>query len=100
MEELPRLAPEERRQIFERLCELEEPDLLLVELLNGVEPAAKDKPLLRTTNWRRANSDAHRCKRLRDVESVAQLARTNPHGAQSLTGEHHKSRLACLRYQS
>ena len=41
LDELPKLGLEERRQIFERLCELEERDLL-----NGVEPTAEEKALL------------------------------------------------------
>jgi hypothetical protein len=41
LEELPKLKREERRQIFERLCELEDRDLL-----NGAEPSAEEKALL------------------------------------------------------
>jgi len=41
LEELPKLGPEERRQIFERLCELEERDLL-----NGVGPTPDEKAML------------------------------------------------------
>ena len=41
LEELPKLKREDRRQIFERLCELEDRDLL-----NGVEPSAEEKALL------------------------------------------------------
>ena len=41
LEELPKLGPEERRQIFERLCELQERDLL-----NGVEPSPDEKAML------------------------------------------------------
>ena len=41
LQELPKLGPDERRDIFERLCELEEQDLL-----NGVEPSVEEKALL------------------------------------------------------
>ncbi|MGA2662570.1 MAG: hypothetical protein ABSH34_34250 [Verrucomicrobiota bacterium] len=41
LQELPRLALEERREIFERICELEENDLL-----KGGEPTAEEKALL------------------------------------------------------
>jgi hypothetical protein len=41
LQELPRLALEERREIFERICELEESDLL-----KGGEPSAEEKALL------------------------------------------------------
>jgi hypothetical protein len=41
LEQLPKLGPDERRQIFERLCELEERDLL-----NGVEPTPEEKAML------------------------------------------------------
>jgi putative addiction module component (TIGR02574 family) len=41
LQELPKLAPEERREIFERICELEESDLL-----KGGEPSAEEKALL------------------------------------------------------
>ena len=39
--ELPKLAPEERRQIYQRLCELQEQDLL-----NGAGPSDEEKKLL------------------------------------------------------
>ena len=39
--ELPKLKAEERRQIYERLCELQEQDLL-----NGAGPSAEEKKLL------------------------------------------------------
>ena len=39
--ELPSLKAEERRQVFERLCELEEQDLL-----HGVGPTDEEKRLL------------------------------------------------------
>lgn len=39
--ELPRLKSEERTQVFERLCELQEEDLL-----QGVGPGAQEKLLL------------------------------------------------------
>jgi putative addiction module component (TIGR02574 family) len=41
LHELPKLALEERREIFERICELEESDLL-----QGGEPWAEEKALL------------------------------------------------------
>ena len=41
LDELPRLQPEERRQVFDRLWELEERDLLA-----GVELTAWEKTLL------------------------------------------------------
>jgi hypothetical protein len=39
--ELPRLQAEERRQIYQRLCELQEQDLL-----NGAGPSEEEKKLL------------------------------------------------------
>jgi hypothetical protein len=39
--ELPKLAPEERRQIYDRLCELQEQDLL-----QGAGPSEAEKKLL------------------------------------------------------
>jgi hypothetical protein len=39
--ELPKLKAEERRQIFQRLCELQEQDLL-----NGAGPSDEEKKLL------------------------------------------------------
>lgn len=39
--ELPKLEAEERRQIYQRLCELQEQDLL-----NGAEPSEEEKKLL------------------------------------------------------
>ena len=39
--ELPSLRSDERRQVFERLCELQEADLLL-----GVGPTTEEKKLL------------------------------------------------------
>ena len=41
MAQLPRLKAEERRQLFERLCELQEQDLL-----SGVGPTPDEKRLL------------------------------------------------------
>lgn len=41
LEELPKLRAEERREIFERICEMEE-----LALLNGSEPSAEEKALL------------------------------------------------------
>ena len=43
LQELPRLRHEERTEILERLCELEERDLL-----QGVGPTAEEKALLDT----------------------------------------------------
>ena len=39
--ELPKLKAEERRQIYQRLCELQEQDLL-----NGLGPSEEEKKLL------------------------------------------------------
>jgi putative addiction module component (TIGR02574 family) len=39
--ELPKLQLEERREIFERICDIEERDLL-----NGGQPTAEEKALL------------------------------------------------------
>jgi putative addiction module component (TIGR02574 family) len=39
--ELPKLQLEERREIFERICDIEERDLL-----NGGQPTAEEKDLL------------------------------------------------------
>jgi putative addiction module component (TIGR02574 family) len=39
--ELPKLELEERREIFERICDIEERDLL-----NGGQPTAEEKALL------------------------------------------------------
>ena len=39
--ELPKLKPNERREIFDRICELEERDLL-----NGVGPTPEERALL------------------------------------------------------
>ena len=41
LDELPKLKAEERTQVFERLCELQERDLL-----QGVGPTAEEKRLL------------------------------------------------------
>ncbi len=41
LQELPKLALEDRREIFDRICELEESDLL-----KGGEPTAEEKVLL------------------------------------------------------
>ena len=41
LQELPKLGPGERREIFERICELEEGDLL-----KGVGPTVEEKALL------------------------------------------------------
>ena len=41
LQELPRLGPQDRRDIFERICELEEDDML-----RGGEPTAEEKALL------------------------------------------------------
>ncbi len=39
--ELPKLKPEERRQVYQRLCELQEQDLL-----SGVGPGPEEKKIL------------------------------------------------------
>jgi hypothetical protein len=39
--ELPKLGPDDRRQVFERLCELQESDLL-----HGIGPTEEEKRLL------------------------------------------------------
>ena len=41
LQELPKLKAEERTQVFERLCELQERDLL-----EGIGPTAEEKRLL------------------------------------------------------
>jgi putative addiction module component (TIGR02574 family) len=41
LQELPKLGLQDRREIFERICELEENDLL-----RGGEPTAEEKTLL------------------------------------------------------
>jgi putative addiction module component (TIGR02574 family) len=41
LQELPKLKAEERREIFERICEMEE-----LALLHGAEPSAEEKALL------------------------------------------------------
>jgi hypothetical protein len=41
LSELPKLEAEDRKQVFERLCQLEEEDLL-----NGVGPTDQEKKLL------------------------------------------------------
>jgi len=41
LEELPKLKADERLEIFERICEMEE-----LALLNGSEPSAEEKALL------------------------------------------------------
>jgi hypothetical protein len=41
LSELPKLKPEDRRQIYQRLCELQEQDLL-----NGAAPSDDEKKLL------------------------------------------------------
>jgi hypothetical protein len=41
LDELPKLKPDERTQVFEKLCELQEADLL-----QGVGPTAEEKKLL------------------------------------------------------
>jgi len=52
--ELPNLDPAERREIFDRICELEERDLL-----NGVGPTPEEKALLdRELEGYRRNPDA------------------------------------------
>ena len=54
LQELPKLKAEERREIFERLCDMEE-----LALLNGAEPSEEEKALLdRELEEYRANPDA------------------------------------------
>jgi len=54
LQELPKLGAEERREIFERICEMEE-----LALLNGAEPSAEEKALLdRELQEYRSNPDA------------------------------------------
>ena len=54
LEELPKLKADERREIFERICEMEE-----LALLNGSEPSAEEKAMLdRELEEYRANPEA------------------------------------------
>ncbi len=54
LQELPRLRPEERQEIMDRICELEERDLL-----DGAGPTAAEKALLdRELEDYRKNPDA------------------------------------------
>ena len=54
LEELPKLKADERREIFERICEMEE-----LALLNGSEPSAEEKAMLdRELEEHRANPEA------------------------------------------
>jgi putative addiction module component (TIGR02574 family) len=54
LKELPALQPDDRREIFERLCDLEERDLLA-----GLAPTAAEKALLdREMEDYRKNPDA------------------------------------------
>ena len=54
LEQLPKLGAEERREIFERICEMEE-----LALLNGSEPTAQEKAMLdRELEEFRANPEA------------------------------------------
>jgi putative addiction module component (TIGR02574 family) len=54
LEELPNLKADERREIFERICEMEE-----IDLLNGSAPSAEEKALLdRELEAYRANPTA------------------------------------------
>jgi putative addiction module component (TIGR02574 family) len=41
LQELPKLKADERREIFERLCEMEE-----MALIHGAEPSVEEKALL------------------------------------------------------
>lgn len=41
LQELPKLNAEERREIFERICEMEE-----TALMNGVQPSKEEKEML------------------------------------------------------
>jgi hypothetical protein len=43
--ELPKLLPEERQQVLERLCELQE-----LDLISGTAPSAEEKRLLDEAN--------------------------------------------------
>ena len=54
LEELPKLKADERREIFERICEMEE-----LALLNGSEPSPEEKAMLdRELDEYRANPEA------------------------------------------
>ena len=54
LEELPKLRADERREIFERICEMEE-----LALLSGSEPSAEEKAMLdRELEEYRANPEA------------------------------------------
>jgi putative addiction module component (TIGR02574 family) len=54
LEELPKLKADEGREIFERICEMEE-----WALLNGSEPSAEEKAMLdRELEEHRANPEA------------------------------------------
>jgi hypothetical protein len=54
LQELPKLKTEERREIFDRICEMEE-----MELLNGKGPSSEEKALLdRELEEYRKNPDA------------------------------------------
>jgi len=54
LQELPKLKAEERREIFERICDMEE-----MALLNGAEPSPEEKALLdRELEGYRANPEA------------------------------------------
>ncbi len=54
LEELPKLRADERREIFDRICEMEE-----LALLNGSEPTVEEKAMLdRELEEYRANPEA------------------------------------------
>jgi len=54
LEQLPKLRADERREIFERICEMEE-----LDLLNGSAPSAEEKAMLdRELEDYRANPQA------------------------------------------
>lgn len=54
LQELPKLNAEERREIFERICEMEE-----IALLNGVQPSKEEQEMLnRELEAYRANPSA------------------------------------------
>jgi hypothetical protein len=59
--ELPKLKAEERTQVFQRLCELQEQDLL-----NGVGPTAEERKLLDDA-LEEFQRDGNRGTRWRDV---------------------------------
>jgi putative addiction module component (TIGR02574 family) len=70
LEELPKLKADERREILERICEMEE-----LALLNGSEPSAEEKVMLdRELEEYRKNPEAGSSW----DEVVARLRKTSP----------------------